>query len=169
MSMRTEIAAEEPTIIMSRVYDAPCELIWEAITEAEHVRQWWGGPGFANPVCEMDVRPGGLWNHVMRFPDGRELHMKFVFTEVEKPTRLVWRHADDGQRKEGPPEAVITVTLQDCRVSQNEERSACMGRDYGLGAVAGAGFGAGVNRLPLSLVPAWMPRLANQPWFISST
>ncbi len=113
MSMRTEIAAEEPTIIMSRVYDAPCELIWEAITEAEHVRQWWGGPGFANPVCEMDVRPGGLWNHVMRFPDGRELHMKFVFTEVEKPTRLVWRHADDGQRKEGPPEAVITVTLQD--------------------------------------------------------
>ena len=48
------------------------------------------------------------------------------------------------------------------RVSQNEERSACMSRDYGLA-------GAGVNRLPPSLTPAFRPRLANQPWFISST
>jgi len=112
MSTSTEISADEPTITMSRVFYAPCDLVWNAMTEAEHVRRWWGGQGFSNPVCEMDVRPGGLWNHVMRFPDGHELHMNFVFLEVERPKRLVWQDADRYQRK-GPPRATITVTLED--------------------------------------------------------
>jgi uncharacterized protein YndB with AHSA1/START domain len=112
VSAETEIASDDPTITISRVYDAPRELVWSAMTEAQHVRRGWGGPGFSNPVCEMDVRPDGLWNHVMRFPDGRELHMSFVFLEVERPARLVWRNADHGRRKDGLPEAVITVTLQ---------------------------------------------------------
>lgn len=109
----TEVAVAGTAIIMSRVYDAPRPLVWEAMTQPKHVRRWWGGPGFTNPVCEMDVRPGGLWNHVMRFPDGKELHMNFVFVEVEPPSRLVWRHVDHGIRKEGLPTCVTTVTLED--------------------------------------------------------
>jgi uncharacterized protein YndB with AHSA1/START domain len=83
------------------------------MTEAKHVAQWWGGPGVTNPVCEMDVRRGGLWHHVMRFPDGRELHMNFIFIDVEKPKVLAWRNAGNGKRNDGPPSAVITVTLHD--------------------------------------------------------
>jgi uncharacterized protein YndB with AHSA1/START domain len=113
MSVRTEMPPAEPTIIMSRVYDAPRSLVWEMITDPQHVRQWWGGPGVANPVCEMDVRPGGRWDHVMRFADGRELHMSFLFLEVEKPMKLVWQSADHDQRKDGPPSSTITVTLED--------------------------------------------------------
>jgi uncharacterized protein YndB with AHSA1/START domain len=113
MNMLSDVSAEEPTIVMSRLYDAPRDLVWEAMTQAHHVRQWWGGPGFSNPVCVMDVRPGGLWDHVMRFPDGSELHMRFVFIEVQKPTRLVLRHADDHPDQEGLPAAVITVTLDE--------------------------------------------------------
>jgi uncharacterized protein YndB with AHSA1/START domain len=113
MSTLTDIPADAPTLTMSRLYDAPRDLVWEAMTQARHVRQWWGGPGFSNPVCEMDVRPGGLWSHTMRFPDGRDLHMSFVFVEVQKPTRLVWRHADHHPDQAGPPAAVITVTLDD--------------------------------------------------------
>jgi uncharacterized protein YndB with AHSA1/START domain len=112
MSTTTDVPADEPVIVMSRIYDAPCAIVWEAMTQAEHVVQWWGGPGFTNPVCEMDVRPGGLWRHVMRFPDGRELQMNFVFLEVEKSKRLVWQHVDHGKRKDGPPTPVITVTLE---------------------------------------------------------
>jgi uncharacterized protein YndB with AHSA1/START domain len=85
-----EIPEAESVITMARVYEAPRDLVWEAITEPKHVARWWGGPGFTNPVCEMDVRPGGLWHHVMRFPDGRELNMNFVFVEVSKPRKLVW-------------------------------------------------------------------------------
>ncbi len=113
MSTQTEIPAEEPTIVMTRVYDAPRALVWQAMTEPKHVRQWWGGAGFSNPVCEMDVRPGGAWKHVMRFPDGGELSLDFVFVEVEKPTRLVWQNADHGKRTHGPPTSVMTVTLDD--------------------------------------------------------
>ena len=65
MSVHTEISATEPTIVMSRIYDAPRSLVWEAMTEPRHVRQWWGGPAVSNPVCEMDVRPGGRWEHVL--------------------------------------------------------------------------------------------------------
>lgn len=99
--MSTTHPAGEPTIIITRVYDAPRDQVWLAMTQAEHVRQWWGGAGCSSPVCEMDVRPGGLWNHLMRFADGRELHLHFVFLEVEKPARLVWQNADRDKVKEG--------------------------------------------------------------------
>lgn len=113
MSTQTQIPTDQPIIVMTRVYAAPRTLVWQATTQAEHVKQWWGGPGFTNPVCEMDVRPGGHWKHVLRFPDGHELHMHFVFIEVEAPSRLVWQHEDHGRRKEGPPTSMMTVTLDD--------------------------------------------------------
>ncbi len=113
MSTRTEIPKDEPIIVMTRIYDAPRALVWEAMTKPEHVRQWWGGPGFTNPVCEMDLRPGGLWKHVMRFPDGKELHMDFEFVEVDAPNRLVWRHVAHGKHEDGPPTSTTTVTFED--------------------------------------------------------
>ena len=113
MKTETIIPAGEPMIIMTRIYDAPRDLVWQTMTEARHVRRWWGGPDCSNPVCDMDVRPGGLWNHVMRFPDGRELHLAFVFIEVEAPTRLVWQHADYGTRQGGLPASQTVLTLDD--------------------------------------------------------
>jgi uncharacterized protein YndB with AHSA1/START domain len=113
MTTQIEIPPAEPTIVMTRVYDAPRSLVWTASTEPRHVKKWWGGPGFENPVCEMDLRPGGKWHHVMRFPDGKELTMDFVFIEIEAPARLVWEHADHGKHAGGPPTARLTVTLED--------------------------------------------------------
>lgn len=113
MNKQTKIPADEPIIIMTRVYDAPRALVWEAMTDPKHVRRWWGGEGVENPLCEMDLRPGGRWKHVMRFPNGDELHMDFVFLEVEAPSRLVWQQADRGKRTDGPPTSVTTVTLDD--------------------------------------------------------
>ena len=113
MSLATDTVTDDAVIVMSRVYEAPRALVWAAITQPRHVARWWGGPGFSNPVCEMDVRKGGAWTHVMRFPDGHELHMDFVFVEVDPPQRLVWRHADHAEQRTGAPTSVITVTLED--------------------------------------------------------
>lgn len=113
MSTQTEIAPGDPTVVMTRIYDAPRALVWAAVTDPNHVKEWWGGPGTTNPVCEMDVRPGGAWKHVMRFPNGMEIVMNFVFVEVAPPHRLVWQHADHGQRTSGPPTSVTTITLDE--------------------------------------------------------
>jgi uncharacterized protein YndB with AHSA1/START domain len=113
MSTTSEVPADQPTIEMSRIYDAPRARVWEAITQPKHVRQWWGGAGVSNPVCEIDLRPGGLWTHVMRFPDGREMRMKFIFVEIVPPERLVWEHAEPGADGSGPPACRFTVALQD--------------------------------------------------------
>lgn len=108
--MEVELPPDEPVLIMRRHFRAPRPLVWEALTDPRHVAFWYGGHGFQNPVCEMDVRPGGIWRHVMRTPDGAELSSRFVFLEVVPPERLSWRSADWGQG-DGPHHNVMTVTL----------------------------------------------------------
>ncbi len=111
MSTAVDTPAGEAVIVMSREFDAPRAKVWAATTEPRHIVQWWGGPGFSSPVCEMDLRPGGHWNHVLRFPDGTQMRMEFVFLEVAPPARIVWQ--DRSPRPGGPPSAHMTVTLED--------------------------------------------------------
>ena len=84
---RKRSAHRELTI--TRVIDAPRELVFKAWTDPGHLAQWWGPNGFTNPVCEMDVRPGGALRIVMRAPDGVDYPMSGVFREVVEADRLV--------------------------------------------------------------------------------
>ncbi len=79
-------------IVISREFNAPRELVWEAWTNPEHVANWWGPRGFTTTIEEMDVRPGGVWKHVMHGPDGTNYPNKSVFKEVVKPERIVYSH-----------------------------------------------------------------------------
>jgi uncharacterized protein YndB with AHSA1/START domain len=87
-------------IIMSRVFDAPRELVWEAFTDPRQVVQWWGPNGFSTAIHEMDVRPGGRWRHTMHGPDGTNYPNASVFKEVVKPERIVYSHG--GGKEDGP-------------------------------------------------------------------
>ncbi|OLE21532.1 MAG: hypothetical protein AUG44_27370 [Actinobacteria bacterium 13_1_20CM_3_71_11] len=60
----TTIATEGAELLVERVFDAPRELVWTAMTEAEHIPQWWGPHGSSTTVAQMDVRPGGRWRFV---------------------------------------------------------------------------------------------------------
>jgi uncharacterized protein YndB with AHSA1/START domain len=111
--MSTASPANEAIIVMTRTFDAPRVVVWTAFTTPKHVAKWYGGRGFGNPVCEMDVRPGGLWRHVMRTPDGAEYKMEYVFVEVVKPERLVWKNASDDKPPPGVLNVLNTVTLED--------------------------------------------------------
>jgi uncharacterized protein YndB with AHSA1/START domain len=102
----------EPVIVVTRMFDASRELVWNAITDPKHVAQWYGGQGFTNPVCEMDVRPGGIWRQVMQAPNGAQFTINSVFLEVVEPERLVWKTTNDENRKPAPPTTVNTVTLE---------------------------------------------------------
>jgi len=103
----------EPIIVITRIFDAARQLVWRAITDPKHVAQWYGGQGFTNPVCEMDVRPGGLWRHIMQAPNGAQFTINCVFVEVVEPERLVWRTVKDEKRQPAPPAAVHTITLEE--------------------------------------------------------
>jgi uncharacterized protein YndB with AHSA1/START domain len=86
----TATPSAERELVITRIFDAPRELVFKAWTDPRHVAQWWGPKGFTNPVCEMDVRPGGALRIVMRAPDGADHAMKGVFREVVEPERLVF-------------------------------------------------------------------------------
>ena len=57
---------------LTRLFDAPRHLVWEAMNKPEHIKRWWGrlGEGYSVPVCEVDLRPGGKWRFVNRHPKG---------------------------------------------------------------------------------------------------
>jgi uncharacterized protein YndB with AHSA1/START domain len=87
-------------IVISRVFDAPRDLVWEAWTNPKHVVNWWGPKGFTTTIQVMDVRPGGTWQHTMHGPDGTDYPNKSIFKEVVKPERIVYSHG--GGRKGAP-------------------------------------------------------------------
>ena len=89
--MTNNAVNETERMVVTRVFDAPRELVWKAWTDPKYVMQWWGPKGFTAPFCEMDFRVGGKFLYCMRAPDGQEfwnggeyheivLHEKIVFS-----------------------------------------------------------------------------------------
>jgi uncharacterized protein YndB with AHSA1/START domain len=78
-------------IRMTRLFDAPRRLVFEAMSKPEHITQWWGrlGDGYSVPVCEVDLRVGGTWRFVNRHPKG-EAAFHGVYREVAAPDRVVF-------------------------------------------------------------------------------
>ena len=66
----TGVPGEE--LVITRVFDAPRELVFAAWTDPRHVAQWWGPLGWTTPVCEIDLRPGGVWRYGIRSAEGQE-------------------------------------------------------------------------------------------------
>ena len=78
-------------IRLTRLFDAPRALVFEAMHTPEHVKQWWGclAEGYSVSVCEIDLRPGGAWRFVNRLPNGKEVAFHGVYREIARPDRVV--------------------------------------------------------------------------------
>jgi uncharacterized protein YndB with AHSA1/START domain len=104
-------------LVLTRTFDAPRRLVFEAWTDPRHTVLWWGPKGFTNPVCEMDVRPGGTIRIVMRAPADAPAQvrgdhpMTGVFHEIVKPERLVFTSAVDDADGNRVLEVLNTVTF----------------------------------------------------------
>jgi len=83
-------SSAQNTMVMTRVFNAPRELVFKAWTDPERLKRWWGPKGFTNPVCDVDARPGGAILIHMRAPDGVVHVMTGVYEEVAEPERLVF-------------------------------------------------------------------------------
>lgn len=100
---------DRPDLVLTRVLDAPRQIVWKAWTEADRFARWFGPHGFTCPVCEVDARPGGAVRVVMRSPDGVDYPGGGVFDEFVEPERLVFISTADGA--DGTPMLVVRNTV----------------------------------------------------------
>jgi uncharacterized protein YndB with AHSA1/START domain len=112
-------------IVIERVLDAPREKVWEAWTDPEQVKKWWGPKDFTAPSIQSDFREGGTYLWAMRSPDGQDYWNTGTFHEIVPPERLVVTDsfADEkgnvvppshyGMAGDHPAEGRVTVTFED--------------------------------------------------------
>ena len=91
----------ERELVITRVFDAPRELVFKVWTDPKHLAQWWGPRCFTNPVCEVDLRVGGAWRIIMRAPDGAEYPGGGIYREIVRNEKLVFTNA--ALNKDGKP------------------------------------------------------------------
>jgi uncharacterized protein YndB with AHSA1/START domain len=83
-----KISTQRPFVI-SRTFDAPRELMWQAWSQRARLMEWFGPKGFKMPAAKMDFRPGGSFHYCLASPDGHEMWGKFVYREIASPEKIV--------------------------------------------------------------------------------
>src|ERR1700674_5570365 len=108
--MSAAASTADREIVITRVFDSPRDVVFQAWIDPEHIGSWWGPQGFTTTTYEMDVRPGGVWRFVMHGPDGVDYQNKIVYLEIVKPERLVYDHGDEADA--GRFRVTVTFTEQ---------------------------------------------------------
>jgi uncharacterized protein YndB with AHSA1/START domain len=98
-------------IVITRSFDAPRQLVFEAWTRPELLRRWWGCEGSTLTTCEVDLRPGGRWRFVMRMPDGSEHPLKGIYRDILPPDKLVYTECYD-LPSIGRPQWLTTIVFE---------------------------------------------------------
>jgi uncharacterized protein YndB with AHSA1/START domain len=109
-STMTMTTPSDREIVMTRVFDAPRELVFEAHTSCEHMEQWWGPRRYQVVDCKIDFRPGGEWRMVHRGSDGQEFGFHGEFREIVRPEKIVWTFEFEGMPGHV---SVDTLTLEE--------------------------------------------------------
>jgi uncharacterized protein YndB with AHSA1/START domain len=115
----------ENELSITRIFDAPRELVWQAWTEPEHFKRWWGLKTFTCPVCEMDFRVGGKYLNCMLSPDGKKYWTTGVYREIVPLEKIVYTDSfADEKGNEVPPSyygmpgewgkvSIVTIILEE--------------------------------------------------------
>ena len=102
----------EREIVLSRVFNAPRELVFKAWTDKAHIANWFGPKGFITTTHEMDARVGGQWRFEMRAPDGTRFDNRVVYLEIKAPDLLVYDHDSDKDNDPGRFRVTIAFDSQ---------------------------------------------------------
>ena len=145
----TVTTPSDQEIRMTRLFNAPRDLVFEAMTRPEHVREWWGrlGDGYSVPVCEIDLRVGGRWRFVNRHPRG-EAAFHGEYREIAPPGRVVFTEIF-----EEFPDSVSVVTAElteeggKTRLTATVRYPSVEVRDMVLGTGMSRGAGISYDRL----------------------
>jgi len=127
--MTNDTANEKDRMVITRIFDAPRALVWEAWTNPKYVMQWWGPKGFTAPVCKIDFRVGGKFLCCMRSPDGQEGWNGGIYHEIIPHEKIVYSlyFADAQGNKINPAELGIE------HEAIEDARDVAIFEDYGNG------------------------------------
>jgi uncharacterized protein YndB with AHSA1/START domain len=101
-------------LVISRIFDAPRELVFRAWTDPEHLVRWMGPRGFTSSIEHSELRPGGAYRIYMRGPEGDDHWTQGVFREIVEPERLVMAGSwADAQGNATSPETLLTLTFEE--------------------------------------------------------
>ncbi len=89
MAKKKTRSTKEPELVITRIFDAPREIVFKVWTDPKHVARWWGPRGFTAPFVKIDFRPGGVFHYCMRSPDGRDYWNKGIYREIIVPEKIV--------------------------------------------------------------------------------
>lgn len=107
--------------VLTRVFNAPRDLVWKAWTEPKRLMEWWGPKGFTMKSAKSEMRPGGMYLYAMTMPDGSEMWGRFLFREIAAPERLVYVNSFSNAKgevtrhpmhAEWPLELLTTITFE---------------------------------------------------------
>ena len=101
----------ERVLVITRVFAAPRQLVFDVWTRPEHLVRWWGPRGFTMPSYRIDVRPGGAYRFCMRSPDGADHWLQGVYREIVEPERLMFTYAWEDASGRPRHETLVTVSL----------------------------------------------------------
>jgi uncharacterized protein YndB with AHSA1/START domain len=107
---------EKPTdneLVITRVFQSPRVLVWQAWTQAEHMMKWSCPKDFTMLFCEGDLRTGGAWRAGMRSPEGEEYVMRGVYREIVPPGQLAFTHGWEEDELHDGHETLVTVVLEE--------------------------------------------------------
>ena len=136
-------------IRLTRLFDAPADLVYEAMTKPEHVRQWWGrlGDGYSVPVCEIDLRVGGRWRFVNQHPKG-QAEFYGEYRELDPPHRVVFTEIfADFPDAESVVTSELTAEGSRTRLTATVRYPSQQIRDFVMGTGMANGAGISYDRL----------------------
>lgn len=123
---------------ISRVFDAPRELVYEVWTKPEHIVNWWGPDGFTCTISEMEVKEGGVWRFMMHGPDGRDYPNKIIFTKIIPPELICYKHTGEDETENIRFSVIVelkeigkTTMLTMTSVFETSEELERVSREYG--------------------------------------
>ena len=137
--MMTDTTAERE-IVVTRLLNAPRELVFAAFTEREHAVNWWVPSG--TTIHEYDSRPGGLWRYTMPDPDGDHYAFKVRFIDIDRPARLVYDYGVDADDAPEPVRTTVTFAEENGRTRVTLQLMFASAADREEAAQYGAAAGA---------------------------
>jgi uncharacterized protein YndB with AHSA1/START domain len=117
----TDTSVPKRDLVVTRVFDAPVELVWKAWSDPEHVMRWWGPQGFTSPTCRMDFREGGTTIVHMHAPAFGDLYNTWAYREIVPLRRIefIQQFADEDGRKVDPVELGLPAETREAQDIRN--------------------------------------------------